>query len=347
MPSSLFQRTRFTIGVASLLCSITPVSALAQAQAESSEAAVEARRDEAKLSFQRGVELYRAGQYEAAVKSFLEADRLAPSPALSFNIARAYERLEDVSGALRWYRDYLRRSPSAKNTAEVRARVAELSAKLARSGLQQLTVLSTPTGASVIIDGRPVGITPFSGDLKPGKHHVQLELAGYEPIANDALLQANAPLELDLTLARDRRPSTTLHVSSDPAPGEPGPQRDEAGGRRFGAVPWVMLGAGAASLGVATGFELARRGDEKDAQAADSQVTFKTELDSMEKNQTRARVFAGIGAGLLLGGGVMLVFNQKVGPARSDASLPLPGAPRLALGCSAGGCAALASGGFQ
>ncbi len=339
MVSRFFHRVR----LASLVWSMVPAPALAQAQ--SSEAAVEARRDEAKLSFQRGAELYRTGQYEAAVKSFLEADRLAPSPALSFNIARAYERLEDVSGALRWYRDYLRRSPNAKNATEVRARVAELSAKLARSGLQQLTVLSTPTGASVLIDGRPVGVTPFSGDLKPGKHRVQLELAGYEPISNDALLQANAPLELDLSLARDRGPATTLHVSSDPDPGAHGTQANGASGRRFGAVPWVMLGAGALSLGLATGFELARRGDEKDAQNADSQVAFKSELDSMEKNQTRARVFAGVGAGLLLGGGVMLLFNQKVGPARGDASRS--GAPRFALGCSAGGCAALASGGFQ
>src|ERR1041384_6742549 len=79
----------------------------AVAGAPSSEAKVEARRDAAKVKFQQGSELYEAGQYQKAVQAFMEADALAPSAPLSFNIARAYERLDDPSGALRWYRDYL------------------------------------------------------------------------------------------------------------------------------------------------------------------------------------------------------------------------------------------------
>src|SRR6187402_1513335 len=130
LPDRAFARCRHLVGALLTVTLVMPLPALAQSN--SSEAVVEARRGQAKLSFQRGAELYRAGHYEAAVKSFLEADRLAPSPALSFNIARAYERLDDASGALRWYRDYLRRSPAAKNAPEVRARVAELAAQLAR-----------------------------------------------------------------------------------------------------------------------------------------------------------------------------------------------------------------------
>jgi hypothetical protein len=103
-----------------------------------------------------------------------------------------------------------------------------------------------------------------------------------------------------------------------------------------------MLGAGAVSLGVATGFEVARRNNEADARDAASQVEFKSELDGMERNQTMARVFAGIGAGLLLGGGVLLLFNQRVPSAEPrDAA-----AAQLALGCHANGCGALAQGTF-
>ncbi|HEY6081191.1 MAG TPA: PEGA domain-containing protein [Polyangiaceae bacterium] len=323
---------------------VLPLPALAQSN--SSEAVVEARRGQAKLSFQRGAELYRAGQYEAAVKAFLEADRLAPSPALSFNIARAYERLDDASGALRWYRDYLRRSPAAKNAPEVRARVAELAGQLARGGVQQISIFSTPTGASVLIDGRPAGVTPFTSDLKPGKHRIQLELAGYEPTVSEALLEASAPLELNLTLPRDTTPTTTLRVSSDPEQpgGEPAARE---GGRRFGPVPWLVLGAGAASLGVAAGFELARRADEDDARAATSQLEFKAELDSMERHQTTARVFAGVGAGLLVTGGVMLALNRRVdGSARDSAAPQLEASPRLGFVCLPDGCAASARGTF-
>src|SRR5688500_19949665 len=79
------------------------------ANTSSSEAQVEARRSEAKRWFSRGVEHYRGARYQEAVNAFLEADNLVPSPALSFNIARAYEQLGETSSALRWYRDYLRR----------------------------------------------------------------------------------------------------------------------------------------------------------------------------------------------------------------------------------------------
>lgn len=302
----------------------------------SSEAVVESRREQAKLSFQRGAAMFRSAQYGDAVKAFLEADRLAPSPALSFNIALSYERLTDTSGALRWYRDYLRRSPGAKNATEVRARVAELAARLARSGVQQLSVLSTPAGASVLIDGRAAGVTPFTGDLKPGLHHVELELEGYRRSRSDAQLRADAPLEVNLTLLRDTTP-TALYVRSGPggesSPNDPG--ADHAGARRFGPVPWVFLGAGLAGLGVATGFEIARRGDEQDARDAPSQVAFQSELDDMNRNQTRARVFAGIGGGLLLTGGVLLLFNQRVQET-----------PRVGLGCTSEGCAASARGSF-
>ena len=83
------------------------------ANTSSTEAQVEARRSEAKRWFSRGVEHYRAARYPEAVSAFLEADKLVPSPALSFNIARAYEQLGGTSSALRWYRDYLRRDPGA------------------------------------------------------------------------------------------------------------------------------------------------------------------------------------------------------------------------------------------
>ena len=48
---------------------------------------------EAKTLFERGASAYRAGEYERAIALFRQADRLAPRAALSFNMARAHERL--------------------------------------------------------------------------------------------------------------------------------------------------------------------------------------------------------------------------------------------------------------
>ena len=76
---------------------------------------MEQRRSLAKSKYQQGAEAYAAGHFKDAVDLFLAADQLANSATLSFNIARAYEKLHDDAGALRWYRDYLRRSPNANH----------------------------------------------------------------------------------------------------------------------------------------------------------------------------------------------------------------------------------------
>jgi tetratricopeptide (TPR) repeat protein len=324
-------RLRFALLGSLLLALLTPTGA-ARADSPSSEAVVESRREHAKLEFKRGSELYSAGQYRDAVAAFMAADKLAPSAALSFNIALAYEKLDDTSGALRWYRDYLRRNPRAPNAAGVESRVSELSLKLGRRGQQQLTVVSTPDGARLEIDGRSVGVTPFTGELPLGPHRVRLERSGYRDTERELTLGPNAASELSVALD-----------ASEPPAGQPEKfgknadktLRDSDGARRFGVVPWLFVGGGLASLGGALGFELARRSRQDDARNAANQLDFKTEADAMQRHQTTARVLAGVGGALAVTGGVMLLFNTRA-----------PAAPRVALGCTPSGCSATAQGRF-
>jgi tetratricopeptide (TPR) repeat protein len=305
----------------------------AQAETASTEAMVEARRSDAKQRYQRGVEQYRAGRYAEAVAAFLEADRLAPSPALSFNIARAYERLDDTSGALRWYRDYLRRNPNAKNAAGVKERIAALAARLAQTGLQQLSVLSTPDGATVLVDGQAVGATPFTGELAPGRHLVLIERQGYRQARHEIVLAPSTPTELNVSLEPEpRRASPALAGERESAPNR---DSDRAGNRRFGVLPWFIAGTGMAGLGGAVGFELARRSEERAARGSQSQLEYKKHLDNSLDHQTRARVLVGVGGGLLVTGSVMLLFNDRA-----------PNPTRVALACTARGCAATAKGSF-
>ena len=47
---------------------------------------------------------------------------------------------------------------------------------------QEMSVASTPTGATVIVDGVNAGKTPFVANLKrKDKHVIRIELDGYEP----------------------------------------------------------------------------------------------------------------------------------------------------------------------
>ena len=310
----------------------------AHAASPSAEAVAEARRSEARAKFDAGVRAFGERRYADAVQSFVEAEALAPSAPLSFNIARAFERLDNPAAALRWYRDYLRRSPQAPNAAEVQARVSEHAATLAAQGVQQMTVLTTPDGAALTIDERAVGLTPVTLELEPGRHRATLHLAGYLDQTAEFVLDARTPLDLSFRLVAQPVPVPTAQVARDPrgssANADRGRTQPEKG-RRFGPAPWVAVGAGAASMLGALGFELARNSAESAAEKA-SQLEYQTHFEAMQSRQTTARVLFAVGGGLLITGGVLFFLDR---PQRT--------ATHVALGCTGVGCGLQAQGSFE
>ena len=157
-------------------------------------------KDRARVLFQRGVAAYHAGRFYDAVDVFLETQRIYPDTQLCFNVARAYENLGNASAALRYYREYLRQADRPSDGAEVRDRVRRLEQQLAQRGVQQLTVLSQPEGATVLLDGKPVGITPWTGDTYPGKHRLALTLERHATQQQVIELDAHAARDVSLAL---------------------------------------------------------------------------------------------------------------------------------------------------
>jgi tetratricopeptide (TPR) repeat protein len=311
----------------------------AHADAPSDEAVAEQRRAAAKSKYQQGAEAYSAGRFKDAVDLFLAADQLSPSAPLSFNIARAYEKLADDAGALRWYRDYLRRNPDATNAAAVRPLIATLAEALRNKGVQQLTVLSSPAGATAIVDDRPVGVTPWTGELPPGEHHLLLSLRGYADSETDLSLAADQPLDTNVRLEQQRPPSVQVVAPLPAAPPLPPPASDShtgSPGKKLGIVPWVTLAAGSVALGGALTFELLRSSAETDAKAADNQLDYYEHLQTEQNRQTAARVFLGTGGALLLTGGLMLLLDKGT-PSRPVSA---------GLICVSDGCNATAQGNF-
>jgi hypothetical protein len=76
--------------------------------------------------------------------------------------------------------------------------------------------------------------------------------------------------------------------------------------RKFGAWPWVTLGAGGAALGGAVVLELLRDGSEDRARRERTQIGYHEALEQMQSRQTASRVLAGLGGALLVGGGVLV-----------------------------------------
>lgn len=292
------------------------------------DAAAKAR---AQTHYERGAKAYKEGRYKDAIDAFLDAHREYPSPSLSFNAAKAYERMGDNAGALRFYREYLRQKAEAEDRSSVEQKISALEAKLQERGVQQVTVLSNVEGATVRIDGRPMGVVPWTGEILPGKHKANLSSEGYQ----------DADLDFDLVTHR----AMDVRVDMLPAPkkrakpeGAQGPVERDTTRRRVRPWTWAAFGLGAAALGGALTFELMRSSAEDDVRNEETQIARHDAYDRMKSRQTTARVLAGVGGAAVLIGGVLLYFDLSSGGKAPER--------KVGLSCTPGACGAVMHGRF-
>jgi len=127
----------------------------------------------ARAQFQRGVESFRTGDFEAARLAFLEADRFHPTPVITYNLARVYERLSWLQEAVDGYERYL---ASAGSRAEYAQAAAVAIADL-RSSAARIRFESDVPGAVVIVGGRQLSEpTPTTVLLPAGSHSAAAKL---------------------------------------------------------------------------------------------------------------------------------------------------------------------------
>ena len=281
--------------------------------------------EQARVASEKAVQAYREARYKEAIELFEQANRLAPHPDLMFNIGQAYEKMGDVANALRAYKEYLRLAPAASDRATVEASIKNLEGRLQARGVQQVRVASTPPGAKVVVDGKELGTTPWTGELAPGRHTLVLRVAG----------KPDASRTFDLS--KDRALAIDVDLSTTAAPADEG-----------GIKPWtiVALGLGVAGLGAAVGFEVARQGAEDDALADPTQVGYADAYETMEQHQTLSRVFVGVGGGLLVLGGVFLAIDLAGSSGPADEAPAGEPKAKAGLGCGGPACGVFVAGRF-
>ena len=298
-----------------------------------------ANRELAQEHFERGIGEFRAKRYKDAIDAFLLANELYPSAAISFNIARAYENLQYPAGALRFYRDYLRRDPGASDAAQISRRIEELEDRLRQHGVQQVTILSNPPGATLSVDGRAVGITPWTGEVLPGNHGVELSLRGHASKLGQFELSSHRAAELEFQLepvpeqaastpAPERRTAAEALPAASPAPGQAAPLQAPPRSTFLTVLPWATLGAGTLALAGAGYFELSSGSEEERARRATTQARALEAIDAMKSSQLTARVLVGVGGALAATGGVWLWVSSGTPEKPSQ----------VALGCGATSC---------
>lgn len=295
------------------------------------------QRAQAMEKFKAGSAAYEAGRSKDAIDLFLEADHLAPHPAFAYNISLAYDALGDTTNALAWARTYLRRDPAAPDRLEMQAAILRHQKQLASRGLQQVTILSHPERATVLVDGEPVGVTPWTGELPPGSHRVTLRKQDHVELEHTFDLPADQAIDVSLTLAvaAPTVPAPVLPlplpVPEKAPPPDPGP----------GAMLFIGVGVGAiglAGLAAALGLEVARGSAEDDATNAVTQLEAEEHADSMDAYQLGARIAVVAGAVLVAGGVTLIAFDLSGDDAEDSATLE--------LGCHGWGCGPALRGSF-
>jgi tetratricopeptide (TPR) repeat protein len=243
----------------------------------------------AQVIFEQAVAAYKEGRYFDAVELFLETNRIYPDSKLCFNIARAYEGLGSSAGALRYYREYLRRTPNAADKADVENNVRQLQLALSQKGVQQMSIFSAPDGAVLSIDGQPIALTPWTGETWPGKHRLTLTHPGY--IEGQQIVELSPLRAVDVQLELKPEPSARPPTSA-------GAEQRSEQGHGIALLTVATLAAGAVLLGSALGVQLTH----------DSGTS------------STAAFLGGAGVGATAVGGVLLYFDVSGSSSKSSTS---------------------------
>jgi hypothetical protein len=156
-------------------------SAMAQSPGPSpavpDEVQTDALRTAARTKLVEGDGLLKLGAYQDALAVFKEAFALFPSPKIHYNFGLALKGMGRNAEALEAFDRFVAEANDAPPDARARA-LASRDELLGRVGSVRVT--TDVTGASILIDGREIGRTPHSNDIRldPGPHMLTVDRGG-------------------------------------------------------------------------------------------------------------------------------------------------------------------------
>lgn len=181
--------------------------ALALALLAPAARADDARREESRAAFRRGVELAQRGSLAEARDAFVEAYRLFPHPSILLNLgllrARTGEYVEAEQDLVHFLAD-----DGGATRDEVQGARAALADARAHLGTLRLKV--EPASARAALDGAPLALAPGQATevrMATGEHGLRVSADGYKTETLAVRGDARAPTVVELSLGRDEAPS--------------------------------------------------------------------------------------------------------------------------------------------
>jgi hypothetical protein len=263
---------------------------------------------QAKVHFERGLQLYDEGAYDGARVEFERAYASSPTYKILYNLGLVQKQQSDYVGALRNFEAYL--TEGGSNVPQVRRDelAREIPALKARIGT--VTVTTNVPDADVAVDDVPVGKSPLKEPVlvNPGRRKISATKKGRNPATKMVEIAGSDQKSVALDLPDAR----TLVVVTRT--------------RRVPWVGWIATGALAAGAGVMGYLAISSSSDLKDMRAQP-----KAQADELESKASQGKTFSIIadlcGVGAVIAGGVSLYLTIKWGKedtANEERALPGP-----------------------
>lgn len=295
--------------VATILGLVSPALADGKGQAPPDSAEV----DEARQRFQRGVDLFKEGSFDAALAEFNKAYDLAPNYRILYNIAQTQQERHDYVAALQFLERYLaeggadvpsdRRDQVGRDITALHGRVAHL------------TITSDIAGAEVLVDGASSGLTPLSDAIlvSAGVRQIQLRKPGYEAATRSLTIAGGEAARAEFHLTRLQDPDGRTAALSSTSKGEESyGAKDRGASSHNGSRPamWIALGATALFTGGAVTFAVLTNKASKDLDDELNRIPANQSSTDDARSRLRrdALLTDGLTAGAVLSGGLFLYF---------------------------------------
>ncbi len=295
-----------------LLCALS-FTALAPRAAHAQSNGV----DEGRTRFTRGIDLYKEGNFHAALAEFRAAYAAAPSYRIHYNLGQTLYQLQDYAGAVRAFEQYVREGGDkveADRKREVDADLEKLRPRVA-----QISFTVNAQGAEVSIDEEPRGKLGKEALLvSAGRRRIAVTASGFQTETRVLDVAGTQRLELTFELkpigggsSSATRANTTEYPATHPKSRTP---------FYIGLVTTGVLGAGTVVMAIVASSKHA------DYQKALDVPNDKQRIDDA-RSSTKAAALVGDllgGATALAGGLTILAFVLTSGDEPANAASATP-----------------------
>lgn len=279
--------------------------------------------EEGRTRFNRGIELYKEGNFHAALAEFRAAHAAAPSFRIHYNLGQTLYQLQDYAGAVAAFEQYLSEGGD-KVDNERKKEVDNDLAKL-RPRVAKLTLVVNVPNAELMIDDEPRGkVQKQPALVSAGRRKIAVTASGYQTETRVMDVAGAQQIEVSFEL-KPIGGGSSQPIDRPLTGSEPGAVRAKSRTPFYiGLVSTIALGGGTAVMAIVTS------GNKSDYEKALEVPNNKSEIDSKRSATKTTAVVADVlgGATIVAGGLTILAYILTTGtepvPTTTSAKAELP-----------------------